>query len=158
VGSHSPRPARPLVVQRKHGKACSRRALCARADSRGRRRGRPVLQEPVLAAADGECRNRPGFPGVLLEIPETSISTAARNAPQPAPLAHRRGAASGIDSIIQHGVRPRSLPSTPWWTRHTRSGARPRRMRMARRRRSGQSGRESTRSNTGRFWTMRRCR
>src|SRR5579863_10263289 len=65
------------VVERKHGKAGSRRALRACASSRRGRCGHPVLQEPVLAAADGERRNRPGVPGFLLEIPEAFISAAA---------------------------------------------------------------------------------
>src|SRR5262245_10727239 len=52
------------VVERKDGKTGSRRALRARAGSRRGRRGRPVLQEPVLGAADSERRNCPGVRGV----------------------------------------------------------------------------------------------
>jgi len=80
------RPAQPLVVERKDGKVCSRRPLRSRAGSRRGRRGRPVLQEPVLAAADGERRNRPGFRVVLLKIPETSMSATVANAAHTAPL------------------------------------------------------------------------
>src|SRR5262245_46232477 len=53
------------VVERKDGKTGSRRALRARAGSRRGRRGRPVLQEPVLGAADSERRNCPGGRGVV---------------------------------------------------------------------------------------------
>src|SRR6266478_7616327 len=38
---------------------------------------RPVLQEPVLGAADSERRNCPGVRGVLSEVPEASMSAAA---------------------------------------------------------------------------------
>src|SRR5215472_11708561 len=65
------------VVERKDGKTGSRRALRARAGSRRGRRGRPVLQEPVLGAADSERRNCPGVRGVLSEVPEASMSAAA---------------------------------------------------------------------------------
>src|SRR5262249_38628722 len=41
------------------------------------RRGRPILQEPVLGAADSKRRNCPGVRGVLSEVPEASISAAA---------------------------------------------------------------------------------
>ena len=59
-----------------HGTTGSRRALRARADSRRGRRGRPVLQGPVLAAADGERRNCRGVRGVLSEVPEAFMSDA----------------------------------------------------------------------------------
>src|SRR5215813_9370316 len=65
------------VVERKDGKTGSRRALRARAGSRRGRRGRLVLQEPVLGAADSERRNCPGVRGVLSEVPEASMSVAA---------------------------------------------------------------------------------
>src|SRR5580658_4796124 len=68
---------RSHVVERKDGKTVSRRALRARAGSRCGRRGRPVLQEPVLGAADGERRNRPGVLGFLLEVREAPMSAAA---------------------------------------------------------------------------------
>jgi hypothetical protein len=45
------------VLERMDGKTGSHRALRARAGSCSGRRGRPVLQEPVLGAADGERRN-----------------------------------------------------------------------------------------------------
>src|SRR5215470_19356234 len=64
------------VVERKDGKTGSRRALRARAGSRRGRRGRPVLQEPILGAADSERRNCPGVRGVLSEVPEASMSAA----------------------------------------------------------------------------------
>jgi len=64
-------------VERKDGKTGSRRALRARAGSRRGRRGRPVLQEPVLGAADNERRNCPGVRGVLSQVPEASMSAAA---------------------------------------------------------------------------------
>src|SRR5215472_10882222 len=64
------------VVERKDGKTGSRRALRARAGSRRGRRGRPVLQEPVLEAADSERRNCFGVRGVLSEVPEASMSAA----------------------------------------------------------------------------------
>ena len=62
-----------------YGKADSRRAraLRARAGSRRGRRGRPVLQEPVLGTADGERRNCSGVLGVLFEVPKDSMSAAA---------------------------------------------------------------------------------
>jgi len=63
----------PPVVERKNGKACGRRALRARVDSGCGRCGYPVLQEPVLAAADGERWNRPDFRGLLLQISEASM-------------------------------------------------------------------------------------
>lgn len=59
------------------GKTGSHRTLRARAGSRRARRGCPVLQEPVLGAADGKRRNSPGVLGVLSEVPEPSISGAA---------------------------------------------------------------------------------
>jgi hypothetical protein len=59
-----------------HGKTGSYRALRARAGSRRGRRGCPVLQEPVLGAADGERRNSLGVLGVLSEVPEASVSGA----------------------------------------------------------------------------------
>ena len=37
----------------------------------------PVLQKPVLGTADGERGNRPGVRGVLLEVPEASMSGAS---------------------------------------------------------------------------------
>ena len=55
------------------------RALRARAGSRRGRRGRPVLQEPVLGAADSERRNCPGVRGFRSEVPEASMS-GRRNA------------------------------------------------------------------------------
>lgn len=63
----------PPVVERKNGKACGRRALLARVDSGCGRCGYPVLQEPVLAAADGERWNRPDFRRLLLQISEASM-------------------------------------------------------------------------------------
>ena len=60
---------RRRVVERKDGRSDSRRALRARAGSRRGRRGPPVLQEPVLGAADSELRNRSRVLGVLSEIP-----------------------------------------------------------------------------------------
>ena len=36
--------------------------------------GFPVLQESVLAASDGECRNRLGILSLLLQIPKTIVS------------------------------------------------------------------------------------
>lgn len=71
------RPAQLHVVEKKDGKTGRGRALRSRASSRRRRRGRPVLQEPVLATVDGERRNRLGVRGVLLEIPEAFLSTTA---------------------------------------------------------------------------------
>ena len=68
------------AVEREHGKTGNRRALRARADSRRGRRGRPVLQGPVLGAADGERRNCPGVRGVLSEVPESSMSDASGRA------------------------------------------------------------------------------
>src|SRR5215470_10550436 len=67
------------VLERKDGKTGSRRALRARAGSRRGRRGRPVLQEPVLGAADSERRNCPGVRGFRSEVPEASMS-GCRNA------------------------------------------------------------------------------
>jgi hypothetical protein len=60
-----------------NGKTGSHRALRARAGSRRGRRGRPVLQEQVLGAADGERRNCLGVRGVLSEVPEALMSGAA---------------------------------------------------------------------------------
>src|SRR5208283_5613259 len=56
----------PHVIVRKDGKTGSRRAGRGRAGSRRGRRGRPLLPEPVLGAAEGERRDRPGVRGVLL--------------------------------------------------------------------------------------------
>jgi len=64
------------AVERKDGKTGSHRALRARYGSRHSRRGRPVLQGPVLGAADGERRNRPRVRGVLSEVPEAPMSDA----------------------------------------------------------------------------------
>ena len=84
----------PHVVERKDGKAGSRRALRARAGTGGGRRGRPVLQQPVLGAADGERRNRPSVRGVRLEVPEASMSAAAASAsPSFAPATTARSGA-----------------------------------------------------------------
>ena len=58
------------VVERKDGRSGSRCALRARTGSRRGRRGRPVLQEPVLGAADSEHRNCTRVLGVLSEVPE----------------------------------------------------------------------------------------
>ena len=66
------------AVERTHGKTGSRRALRARADSRRGRRGRPVLQGPVLGAADGERRNCPGVRGVLSKVPERCSCSCRR--------------------------------------------------------------------------------
>jgi hypothetical protein len=70
------------VVERNDGKtgscqAGSRRALRARAGSRRGRRGRPVLQAPVLGAADSKRRNCAGIRGVLLEVLQASMSASA---------------------------------------------------------------------------------
>ena len=62
------------VLERMDGKTGSHRPLRARAGSRRDRRGRPVLQEQVLGAADGERRNSPGVRGVLSEVPEALVS------------------------------------------------------------------------------------
>jgi len=51
----------------------SRRALRARAGSSRGRCGCPVLQAPVLAAADSEHRHRPGFRGFLFEVFEALV-------------------------------------------------------------------------------------
>ena len=60
------------------GKTSSRRNLRARDGGRRDRRGRPVLQEPALGAADGERRNCPGVRGVLSEVPEASMNEPQR--------------------------------------------------------------------------------
>src|SRR6516225_2309676 len=86
AGTRAPtmtRAARSAPVYRRccdDGKTGSRRALRARAGSRRGRRGRPVLQEPVLGAADSERRNCPGVLGVLSEVP-AAISHLAANPP-----------------------------------------------------------------------------
>ena len=66
----------PHALERKDGKTGSRCVLRARAGSRRGQRGRPVFKEPVLGAADGERRDRPGVRGVLLAVPEASMSAA----------------------------------------------------------------------------------
>src|SRR5262245_42753996 len=74
------RAARPAPICRRccdDGKTGGRRALRARTGSRRGRRGRPVLQEPVLGAANRERRNCPGVRGVLSEVPEASMSAPA---------------------------------------------------------------------------------
>ena len=68
---------RSHLVERNDGKTGSRRALRARAGSRRGRRGPPVLQAPLLGAADRKCRDCPGVRRVRFEVPETSISAAA---------------------------------------------------------------------------------
>ena len=65
------------VLETLDGKTGSHRTLRARPGSRRGRRGRPVLQEPVLGTADGERRNGPGVRGVLSEVPEALMSAAA---------------------------------------------------------------------------------
>src|SRR5262249_40027900 len=65
------------ILETLDGKTDSHRVLRARAGSRRGRRGRPVLQEPVLGTADGERRNCPGVRGVLSEVPEALMSAAA---------------------------------------------------------------------------------
>ena len=60
------------------GKTSSRRNLRARDGGRRDRRGRPVLQEPALGAADGEHRNCPGVRGVLSEVHEASMNEPQR--------------------------------------------------------------------------------
>ena len=57
-----------------NGKTSSRRNLRSCDGGRRDRRGRPVLQEPVLGAADSERRNCPGVRGVLSEVPEASVN------------------------------------------------------------------------------------
>ena len=66
------------VVERKDGRSGSRRALRARAGSCRGRRGPPVLQEPVLGAADSERRNRSRVLGVLSEVPAAISHLALR--------------------------------------------------------------------------------
>ena len=58
------------VVEREDARSGSRRALRARADSRRGRRGRPVLLESVLGAADSEHRNCSRILGALPDVPE----------------------------------------------------------------------------------------
>src|SRR6516164_828471 len=58
------------VVEGKDGTSDSRRALRARSGSRRGRLGRPVLEEPVLGAADSERRNCSSVLGVLSDLPE----------------------------------------------------------------------------------------
>ncbi len=65
------------VLETLDGTTGSHRALRARVGSSRGRRGRPVLQEPVLGAADGERRNGPSVRGVLSEVPEALMSAAA---------------------------------------------------------------------------------
>src|SRR5262245_7285574 len=65
-----------VLLETLDGKTGSHRALRARAGSRRCRRGRPVLQEPVLGTADGERRNSPGVRSVLSEVPEALMSAA----------------------------------------------------------------------------------
>ena len=89
--------------KRKDGKTDSRRrALRACAGSRRGRRGRPVLQEPVLGAADGERWDRPDVLGVLSEVPETSMSVAPEFAFQ----------------LLK--CPKRSIPQTPDWRSYDR--------------------------------------
>ena len=64
----------PNVVERRYGTTGNRWALRVRDGSRRGSRGRPVLQEQVLAAPDGELRAHLGVRGVLLEIPESSLN------------------------------------------------------------------------------------
>src|SRR6516165_1745615 len=71
---HQARSTPQHVVERRDGKTGGRGTLRARAGSRCGRRGHPVLQEPVLGAADGERRNCPGVLGVLSEVPQASMS------------------------------------------------------------------------------------
>ena len=76
------------------GKTGGHRVLRARAGSRRGRRGCPVLQEPVLGAADGERSS--GVLGVLSAVPEPSVSgAAAKRAFQ-----RKRQAADALPSAI----------------------------------------------------------
>ena len=103
------------VVERKDGKTGSRCALRARDGSRCGRRGRPVLQEPVLGAADSKRRNCHGVRGILSEVPEASMSAAA---------AMRAFNASGCSSIttqvVEENRRPRARSNGMLIIRHTR--------------------------------------
>ena len=65
------------VLETLDGKTGSHRALRAHAGNRRGRRGRPVLQEPVLGAADSERRNCSGVRGLLSQVPEALMSAAA---------------------------------------------------------------------------------
>lgn len=59
-----------------YGNKGSRRALRARAGSRRGRRGCPILQAPVLGAADRKRRNCLGVRCVLFEVPEVTMHEA----------------------------------------------------------------------------------
>ena len=63
-------------VERKGGKTGNHRALRASAGSRRGRRGRSVLQAPLLGAAGSKRRDRPGVRGVLFEVPQAPLSAA----------------------------------------------------------------------------------
>ena len=76
VGNPSAGSTPAHVLETPDGKTGSHRVLRARAGSRPCRRGRPVLQEPVLGTADGERRNSPGVRSVLSEVPEALRSAA----------------------------------------------------------------------------------
>ena len=62
-------PTPQQVVDRINGQTGCRRALRGRADRPRGRRGRPVFQEPVLGAANGERRNCLGVRRVLSKVP-----------------------------------------------------------------------------------------
>ena len=95
------------VVERKDGRSGSRRALRARAGSRRGRRGPPILQEPVLGAADSERRNRSRVLGVLYEV-SAAISHQAlqlpRNlcgdAPRKSDVIFQKAAPASIDNDL----------------------------------------------------------
>ena len=65
------------IVERDDGKTGSRRALRARADRCRGRHGRPVLQASLVGTANSKRRNCAGVRGLLLEVPEASMSAAA---------------------------------------------------------------------------------
>jgi hypothetical protein len=119
------RPCSPPshIVDRNGGKTDSRRALRACAGSRRSRRGRPVLQAPVLGAANIKRRNCPGFRGLLFEVPEAPISAAAG---MQLTQLHGEPKSTLVESVHARRIYPRllSLADTSYPGCYTRS-ARP---------------------------------
>jgi hypothetical protein len=92
------------IVDRNGGKTDSRRALRACAGSRRSRRGRPVLQAPVLGAANIKRRNCPGVRGLLFEVPETPISAGMQLT-----QLHGEPKSTFVESVHARQIYPRLL-------------------------------------------------
>src|SRR5664279_5122037 len=106
-------------VGRNHGKAGIYRALRAHDGSHRGWRGRPVLPGPLLGAADGQRRDRPGVRGVLFQVPEAFLSAAPRERSTQLGLSPT-GTRGGCADLSQTGPR-RSVAGSSYGTSALRS-------------------------------------